>query len=230
VANSPIQAANWGVVKGSKLSNTSPGRGWNANESFPTSMDGTSVTVDGKPAFLYFISPGQVNFQAPSDAAQGPVSVVVTNNGVQSPAATVQLQPYAPALLQWNGGGFPYALITRSDGTYIGNPSAMPGYPVVSAKANDLLTLWVTGLGPTNPAVPAGQQPAFVNGTFPTTTQSPTVTVGGTSIPVSGAILRYAGLYQVNVQLPASLPKGDLPIKISFASYSSPDGVLINIQ
>lgn len=223
IANSPIQSGAWVAIKGTNLSNTTPGRGWNANESFPTSMDGTSVTINGKPAFLYFISPNQVNVQAPTDSAVGQVSVVVTNNSVPSSPATATYQTNAPALLQWGGGQYPYALITNG-ATYIGKSSVVPG--TVSAHAGDSLTLWATGLGATTPPLSAGQQPA----TFPPVTTTPSVTVGGTSVTVQGAVLRYAGLYQVNIQLPGSLSAGDLPIKIIQGSFQSPDGILINVQ
>jgi uncharacterized protein (TIGR03437 family) len=229
IPNSPIQSGNWVAIKGTNLSNTNPGRGWNANENFPTSMDGTSVTVNNKPAFLHYTSPTQVNFQAPTDTAVGPVSVVVTNNGAISAAFTAQLQPFSPALLKWGGGQYPYAEITRSsDNAYVGNPNLIPG--TIAAKAGDILTLWVTGLGATNPAVPAGQQPTVVNGGPPVPATNPTVTLGGTNVTVLGAILRYAGLYQVNIQLPQTMPTGDLPIKIIQGSFESPDGVLINVQ
>jgi uncharacterized protein (TIGR03437 family) len=223
IPNSPIQSGSWVAIKGANLSNTSPGRGWNANENFPTSMDGTSVTINGKTAFVYSISPGQVNVQAPTDSTLGPVSVVVTNNGVSSAPATATYQSNSPALLQWGGGQYPYALITNGS-AFVGNPAVIPN--TVSAHAGDSLTLWVTGLGPTNPPVPAGQQPA----TFPAIATMPAVTAGGQNVTVLGGVLRYAGLYQVNVQLPVSLPAGDLPLKIIQGSFQSPDGVLINIQ
>jgi uncharacterized protein (TIGR03437 family) len=223
IANSPIQSGTWVAIKGTNLSNTNPGRGWNANENFPTSMDGTSVTINGKTAFLYFISPTQVNVQAPTDAALGPVSVVVTNNGAVSAAATATYQTNAPALLQWGGGQYPYALITDGS-TYIGKASVITG--TVSAHAGEALTLWATGLGATNPPLPAGQQPT----TFPPLTTAPTVTVGGVNVPVLAAVLRYAGLYQVNIQLPASIATGDQAIQIHQGSFQSPTGILINIQ
>jgi uncharacterized protein (TIGR03437 family) len=164
-----------------------------------------------------------VNVQAPTDSALGPVSVVVTNNSLSSAAATATYQTNSPALLQWGGGQYPYALLTNG-ATYIGKASVVPG--TVSAHAGDSLTLWATGLGPTNPPLPAGQQPA----TFPPVTTTPTVTIGGINVTVQGAVLRYAGLYQVNVQLPASLATGDLPLKVIQGSFQSPDGVLINVQ
>ncbi len=219
-----IQSGNWVAIRGTNLSNTNPGRGWNGNENFPTSMDGTSVTINGKTAFMYFISPTQVNVQAPTDAALGPVNVVVNNNGALSAAATATYQTNSPALLQWGGGQYPYALIT--DGaTYIGKASVITG--TVSAHAGENLTLWVTGLGATNPDFPAGQQPGVP---LPTLVTNPTVTVGGVNVPVQAAVLRYAGLYQVNVQLPASVPVGDQPIRITQGSFQSPAGILINIQ
>lgn len=221
--NSPIESGTWVAIKGTNLSNTNPGRGWNANENFPTSMDGTSVTINGKTAFMYFISPTQVNVQAPTDAALGPVNVVVTNNGSPSAPATATYQTNSPALLQWGGGQYPYALITNG-ATYVGNPAVVPG--TVSAHAGQALTLWATGLGATNPPLPAGQQPT----TFPPLTTSPVVTINGINIPVLGAVLRFAGLYQVNIQLPNSLPTGDQPIKIVQGSFQSPNGILINIQ
>ena len=223
IPNSPIQSGTWVAIKGLHLSNTNPGRGWSPTENFPLSMDGTSVTINNKPAFVYFISPTQVNVQAPTDATVGPVNVVVTNNGVSSVPATATYQTSSPALLQWGGGQYPYALISRGS-DYIGNPSVVAG--TVSAHNGDSLTLWVTGLGPTNPPVLAGQQPT----TFPAPTTTPTVTVNGGSVTVLGAVLRFAGLYQVNIQLPATLPVGDLPIQISTGGVLSPKGILINVQ
>lgn len=223
IANSPIQSGTWVAIKGTNLSSTSPGRGWNVNENFPTSMDGTSVTINGKTAFMYYVSAGQVNVQAPTDSALGPVNVVVTHNGVSSAPATATYQSNSPALLQWGGGQYPYALITNGS-AFVGNPAVIPN--TISAHAGDSLTLWVTGLGSTNPPLPAGQQPTA----FPAIATMPTITAGGMNVTVLGGVLRYAGLYQVNVQLPASLPSGDLPLKIIQGSFQSPDGVLINIQ
>jgi uncharacterized protein (TIGR03437 family) len=229
IPNSPIQSGTWVAIKGTNLSSTNPGRGWSTNENFPTSMDGTSVTINGKPAFMYYISPTQVNVQAPSDSTVGPVNVIVTHNDNSSAPATAQYQASSPALLQWGGGQYTYAEMTRyPDNAYIGNPAVVPG--TNAAKAGDILTLWVTGLGATDPPLAAGQQPQFVNGSFPAVSTAPTVTVGGVNVTVLGSILRFAGLYQVNVQLPASLPSGNLPIKVIQGSYQSPDGVLIAVR
>ena len=105
-----IEAGSWVMIKGTNLANTNPGRTWRTDEvvngNLPTSLDGVSVTINGKPAFVYYISPTQINVQAPSDTAVGAVSVVVTNNGAASAPATAQLQAVAPAFFQYPGTNY----------------------------------------------------------------------------------------------------------------------------
>jgi uncharacterized protein (TIGR03437 family) len=232
VANSPIQSTSWVAIKGSNLATLAAPYDCLTNDqvsqTLPTSLDGVSVSIGGKSAFMYCVSPGQVNVQAPSGLPTGQqVDVVVTNNNVASPSLKATVQPYSPALLEWLSGGSPhYAEITRAtDGAFIGNPSAIQG--TNSAKPGDILTLWVTGLGPTSPDFPAGVQ---TTNTFPALITNPTVTVGGQTAGFIGAILRYAGMYQVNIQLPASLSDGDQVIRLTSAGAQSPDGILINIK
>src|ERR1019366_10623502 len=69
---------------------------WTGN--FPMSLGGTSVTINGRPAYLWYVSPGQINLQAPDDGTTGTVPVVVmTANG--SATSTVTLAPFAPSFL-----------------------------------------------------------------------------------------------------------------------------------
>jgi uncharacterized protein (TIGR03437 family) len=56
------------------------------------------------------------------------------------------------------------------------------------------------------------------------------VTVGGVNVTILAAMLRYAGLYQVNIQLPASMPTGELLLKGIQGSFQSPDGILLSVQ
>ena len=57
------------------------------NGKLPTTLDGVSVNVGSKPAYVYFISPSQINVQAP-DVGTGPVPVTVTTAGGTSVAVT----------------------------------------------------------------------------------------------------------------------------------------------
>jgi uncharacterized protein (TIGR03437 family) len=140
-----------------------------------------------------FISREQINVQAPDDTAQGPVSVVVINGGVVSAPFTAQLQPAAPALFQL--GATSYGIATRyPDYAVIGNPAVVPG--TVPAKPGDILTLWCTGLGPTQPPAAAGKVV-----TTSATASPATVTVGNTGVNVLGAATTVdaIGLYQINI-------------------------------
>ena len=53
------------------------------------------MTIDGKQAYLWFVSPTQINAQAPDDATTGPVTVVVTTP-FGTARGTVTLAPYGP--------------------------------------------------------------------------------------------------------------------------------------
>ena len=144
-----IEAGSWVTIQGANLANTNPGRTWRSDEivggRLPTALDGVSVTINGKPAYVYYISPSQINVQAPTDAATGAVSVVVNNSGSLSAPATAQLQPFAPALFQYSGS--PYAIVTRyPDNALVANPSVIPG--TAAAAPGDVLILWATGFGP----------------------------------------------------------------------------------
>ena len=66
---STISAGEWVSIYGANLA--SGVATWTGN--FPTTLGGSSVTVDGKPAYLWYVSPSQINLQVPDDSATGPV-------------------------------------------------------------------------------------------------------------------------------------------------------------
>ena len=84
----------------------------------PTKLDTVSATVNGKPAFVYYISPLQVNILTPPDALSGPAQVEVTYNGVTSAAFTAPAQSISPSFFVFNGG--PYVAATHLNGSLIG--------------------------------------------------------------------------------------------------------------
>jgi uncharacterized protein (TIGR03437 family) len=221
-------SGSWVTIQGSNLSNTNPGRTWTASEivngNLPTSLAGTSVTIDGKPAFVYYISPTQLNVQAPSDSATGAVSVIVTNNGPQSTAFNAQLATYSPAFFLYSGTN--YAIASHfPDYALVGNPNAIAG--TVAAHPGDVLILWATGFGPTDPTTPAGIEVVAAS----SAAVQPTVTVGGLPVTVLNAVISpgSAGLYQIAIQLPATVPTGAVAIQASLANVQSPAGVLIYV-
>jgi uncharacterized protein (TIGR03437 family) len=218
-----IQSGEWASIFGSNLASGTAY--WTGN--FPTSLNGTSVTIDGEPAYLTFVSSGQIDFQVPKDATTGTVPVVV-KTATGSTMATVLLAQFAPSFFLQPDGKHVAGIIPGPNGSYstIGPTGNSLGYPTVAAKAGDTVELFATGLGPTNPVVPAGQ---VFTGAAPTTNPV-TILIGNVSVTPSFAGLAGAGLYQINVTIPSGLGKGDLPIQATVGGAQTPSGVVISLQ
>src|SRR5262249_34676369 len=115
------------------------------NNYLPTTLKGTSVQVNGKPAFLSYVSPDQLNLQIPDDTAQGNVLVSISTGQGTSPAVSAAEQAILPGLFTVSGY---VAGVRVSDGAIINSSTA--------AKPGDTLELFATGCGPTSPSSPAG--------------------------------------------------------------------------
>ena len=221
-----IQPGSWVSVYGSNLASGT--FSWNGD--FPTSLAGTSVMIDNKPAYLWFVSPTQINLQVPDNAAAGMVSVVVTTpSGVA--ASTATLSQYSPSLSLLGDGKHVAAEIATPNGngaygTYdLVGPSNTFSYNTRPVKAGEILTLYGVGFGPTTTFVPSGR--AFY-GAAPT--NSPvTVTIAGVNATVAFAGLVGAGLYQINVTVP-DVPSGDEPVQASVNGVQTPTGLVVTVQ
>ena len=218
---------SWTTINGTGLASVTDT--WDkaiVNGKLPTVLDGVSVSVGGQPAYIQYVSPNQINVQAP-DVGLGSIPVTVTNSNGTSAAFTATSQQFGPAFFLWTGK---YAVATRTDFSLAARAGLFQGQTTVPAKPGDVIILWGTGFGPTSPAVAAGiQVPA--DRTY--STASPvTVTVGNAGAQVFGAALApgYAGLYQIAIQIPNSTPDGDIAIKASIGGLQSPDNVFITVQ
>jgi uncharacterized protein (TIGR03437 family) len=193
------------------------------NGKLPTTVDGVSVNVGGQPAYVYYISPTQINAIAP---AVGTGSMQVS---VGSATATTNAMSVQPAFFLWNGK---YAVATHTDGALAAANGTFSGVTTVPAKPGEYVILWGTGFGPTTPAAPSG----VVTPSDQTyLTASPvTVTVGGTPATVysNAAVLTptLAAVYQLAVQIPANAPNGDLPVVATINGAQTPTGVSISVH
>jgi uncharacterized protein (TIGR03437 family) len=178
--------------------------------------------VDGKAAYIYFVSPRQINFIAPADSNQGAVSVIVTNNGFPSTAVSAQLQQLSPGFFVIQNGK--YIVATHADGTLVGPAALLPGL-TTPANPGETITLYGTGFGPTNPATDG-----LVVTTPATAATQPVVSIGGATASVTFAGLTSAGLYQVNVQLPGTLPDGDAAVIAQVGTAKSQANAFIAVQ
>ncbi|SRR5579884_98028 len=222
----PVIAQNtWITIFGANLAATN--RAW-ANADFsgnklPTSLDGVSVMINGKPAYVGFISPGQLNVLTPLDATLGPVPVQVTNNGLTSATATVSLQPTAPAFFMYKNN---YIAAVHSDNvSIVGPPTLFPNLST-PAKPGETIVLYGTGFGPTNPPIPGGTIVSSANPLIST----PVVMFAGIGAQVIFGGLTGAGLYQFNVVVPPSAPDGDLEVQAVIGGVETPPGTFINVK
>jgi uncharacterized protein (TIGR03437 family) len=228
-----IQPGSWISIYGTHLSSGTAT--WKGD--FPTTLNDVQVSIDGKPGYLYYVSPTQINLQAPDDSATGAVNVTLTNpNG--SWTTTVTLAPFAPSFSLFDASHIA-GIILRPDGSgaygtgqssydITGPSGANFGFPhpPVAAKPGDTVVLFGVGFGPTNPTVSAGS--AF-SGAAPTT--SPVqLTIGGVPVTPLFSGIGSAGLYQLNVQIPAGLGSGDLPITATAGGAATQAGTVISLQ
>ncbi len=109
-----IVANSWVTIQGAGLaSKTDDWSNSIVNGALPTSLDGVSVSMGGKAAYIYYISPGQINVLAP-DVPAGPITVTVTTAaGTSAPFATTA-SAYGPAFFTWPGN---QVVATRTDYT-----------------------------------------------------------------------------------------------------------------
>jgi uncharacterized protein (TIGR03437 family) len=224
-----IEAGSWVSIYGTNLAAATAT--WNGD--FPLTLGGTSVTVNNKPAYLWFVSPGQINLQAPDDPGTGTVPVVVTN-GNGSANSTVTLGQVGPSFSLLDSKHIAGIIIrTDNSGAYgggvydiIGPTGSSLGYATKAAKAGDTVELFGVGFGATNPPVPAGH--AF-SGSAPALNQIQ-MSIGGTAVTPSFAGVTQAGLFQFNVTIPSGLGAGDLPLSAIVAGAQTPAGVVISLQ
>ncbi len=217
-----IASAGFVSILGTGFANSS--RSWTSSDfsgnNLPTSLDGVSVTINGKPAYVEYISPTQINAIAPDDDTIGQVQVQVTTPQGPSYSGTVLKQKRSPAFFTYQSGTTTYAAAVHLDGTLVGpaGPSSRPAIP------GEVIEIYGTGFGPTNPGLPTSQlisQPALLN-------VPATVMIGGVEAEVQWAGLVSSGLYQLNVQIP-SVGAGDQPIQTSVSGFQGANGVFLSV-
>ena len=121
----------------------------------PSQLEGVSVTVGGKPAYLAFVSPAQLNVLLPTDDITGPVEVKVTTPQGSS-SATAVVERYAPGLFP-NPLDRKYAVATHADNALVAPEGLAPAVASRPALPGEEIVLWGTGFGPTAERAPSGQ-------------------------------------------------------------------------
>ena len=184
----------------------------------PQQWMGTQVFISGgnnvlAPLPLYYVSPGQVNTVVPFGVSiNAPLQLLVQRGFTLSQPVAVNLASTAPVLL---GGGGAIADYPAGGG---------PWYTVTAnapAHAGDTLVLYAVGLGGVTPGVADGALP----GSLTSTANAAQVQIGSqtTTAAFAGLSPQFAGLYQVNVVVPAGTGTGSaIPVTLSIGGQTSP--------
>ena len=221
-----IAPNSWVEIKGSNLGPAGDTRTWGSSDfvggQMPTGLDGLGVTVNGVPAYVYYISPTQVNILTPPNAISGSVPVQVSDNGVISANFMVQAQAESPSFFIFGGG--PYAAAVHANGGYVGPTSLYPGLST-PAQPGETIMIYANGFGTTSVPVVSGS--AAQSGTL---SPQPVITIGGVTATVNFAGLVSAGEFQFNVVVPSTLANDDQPISATYNGLTTQAGTLITVH
>jgi uncharacterized protein (TIGR03437 family) len=219
-------------IHGTNLAQTS--RTWAGGDfngsNAPTTLDGVSVTVNGKPAFIYYVSPEQININTPDDTTVGPVSIQVKNALGLSGVGTVNRARISPSLQghpQFLIGGKQYVVALTPDFlTFIGRPNMLAGVSFAPAKPGSTISLYALGCGPTNPPTLAG----VVAGQGAPLALPYELRIGGVpaNVTFAGMVAGSIGLYQFNLVVP-NVPAGDQPIELTVDGVNAGQNMVIVI-
>lgn len=191
-----------------------------ASGSLPTVLGSVRVLVNGQFANLLFVSPTQVNVILSTDIAPGSATLQLGSNAKFGPLLRLELAESAPGLFESDG----FVIATHGNGPLVtADDPARPG---------EILVLYATGLGPTNPLSPSNRLATIA---APLTRRSE-FEVRLNDVPVPKNLIEYvgltpgfAGLYQINVRMPQDVPP-DPEIRVGTAGRLSPAGRFLHLR
>lgn len=190
----------------------------------PTDLAGVSLLVNGTPAPLLALTPWQLNAQLPQEVAPGEARFQLCfSDGAAAVVSMAQVQALSPAIFTFSYGAEALAAIYDVSARQVIDPA----HP---ARTGDAIEIYGTGLGATNPLVPAG---------MPAPSSPPAVTVLGVEVTIGGLPAKVlfaglapglAGVYQVNAIVPAGLKPGSYVVRWNVGDAVSPGFGSIAIQ
>ena len=182
----------------------------------PTSLDGVSVTVGGRPAFVQFLSNNQLNVLIDDDDNFGFVDIVVTTPDGVSFTETAIKRSFVPQFFRFEPNRRIYVAGVHLDGVFLGAADLFDGAVATRpARPGSTVQLFGTGWGPTIPPTPTAQ---LVTTPAPLANEV-VIRIGGVDARVQFAGIVGSGLYQLNVVIP-DLPAGDHEVEASVAGFS----------
>ena len=184
-----------------------------------------SVIVSGTGQLfpLFFVSPTQINFLLPPNFPVGPATLTVSVPGQSALQSNFTVVRNAPGLFQQMLDGQAFAIALHEDGSLV--TTASP------AQSGELLTMFGTGFGPTNPPTPEGfalpAQPVFQLADPATITVGDSTTISPDSVFAAPGRV---GVDEVQFRLGSGGPTGmNAPLKLTVNGTDS-NSVLLPVQ
>jgi uncharacterized protein (TIGR03437 family) len=190
----------------------------------PIRLPGTEVTVvvDGYAAPLWYVSPGQINFQTPSHLRSGQeVRLFVARDGKAGPSVLVRLASESPGFYATDPET---AIAVHLDGSLITRQQP--------ARRGEMIVLFANGLGQTEPDTPYRMVP---NAAAPLRRMAEFrillngVALAPERVPYAGTAPGFAGLYQINLLVPEDAPETP-EIQIRIGDAVSPRGLRLPLR
>ena len=182
---------------------------------------GTRVLFDGKPAPMVYSRTDAVSAIVPYSVSST-TRIEVEYQGNRSNALTVNVLPAKPGIFSLNASGAGQAAALNQDSSV--NGAANPAAP------GDVIVLWATGAGATDPPSIDGRITASV---YPKPRLPVTVTIGGIQAAVQyagAAPYLVSGVIQVNAVIPPELAPGDIPVILRVGDRASQPAITIAVR
>ena len=189
-----------------------------ANGLFPFTLGGVQVTVNGRPAPIFSVSPTQVSAVVPFGTTESVASIQISSNGTLSNIVTSFVNKTSPGVFTIPSGGIGSAAALHSDNSLV--TSAHP------AQIGETIAVYVTGLGAVTPTVSDGAPGP--SDPLSSTSNTITVTIGGVTATTTfvGLAPGLVGLYQINFQVPTGVASGNALMTLSGPDFVTSQAVL----
>jgi len=194
-------------------------------------LDGVSVTLNGIPAYVNYVSPTQINIQVPDNVPVGTATVIVNFQGLASASGTLTINAQQPGLLapaSFKVGTRQYAAAVHASTNAFVSGGNIPGIPAAPAVAGETLIFYGTGFGPVNNTVVGGQ---IASGQTVLTNPF-AMTIGGAPATVTyqGLAPGLVGVYQFNVVVPNNLSTGDVQLQSTLNGFFGLQSLYLTIK
>lgn len=200
---------------------------------YPQQLSCVAVEINGTRVPITYVQANQINLQAPTLTQTGPATVTVVMNpgtSVENRSTALNIttqQAVSPSFFSFNGTSIA-ALSTT--GAIVANPAVVS--TGIFAKPGDTISLYGTGFGATSPPLASGA----ISSAASSVAAPVTVTLNGVAVPAANILYvglspgSISGLYQINLQIPAGTPDGDVALLTSIGGVTSPAGSTIPVK